>query len=136
MKRFLFTCIMVGLLFIGTSISHAQTYSSMDLRPDGVSGYQWYEDAWTQLELKGFKVDKKGTCTAMTLFDPMRGLTLTFDWQITKDKLPKYKLAGNKFFYNYQTDWIQIESKKGDIIYTDVPVDPTNGELYNIETNY
>lgn len=108
-------------------------YQLDDQRPDGEYGYQWYEESWSQMELKKIIVDKKGTCTGITLYDRLKGLTLTFDFKITKDRLSKYKLQGNKFFYNYQTDWFQVETKGGDIIYTDAPVDPLNGELYNIK---
>ena len=144
MKRIFVTMLMFVMLLSQPVISSAEEYPNLSMgpdgehylfapRPDGEYGFQWYEESWVQLEWSSCVVNKKGTCTSMTLFDRARGMKLTFDFQITKDKLPKYKLPGNKFFYNYQADWLQVESKAGDIIYTDVPVDDSNGELYNIK---
>lgn len=134
MKKLLSLVLMMVLVTQTTfAAGPFKDYELYDERPDGEYGYQWYEEAWSQMELKKIIVDKNGTCTGITLFDRMKGLTLTFDFKITKDRLSKYKLQGNKFFYNYQADWFQVETKNGDIVYTDAPVDPLNGELYNIK---
>ena len=142
MKKMLLAMLMVTVLLSQSLVSIAAPNPSIGPdgvhtifaeRPDGEYGYQWYGDSWVQVETPTFAIDKKGTCTAITLFDRARGMKLTFDFKITKDKLAKYKVAGNKFFYNYQADWLQVETKGGDIIYTDVPADPSNGELYNIK---
>jgi hypothetical protein len=139
MRKMLITMLMVTLVLTQSGLSYAESYENIygdytleDTRPDGLPGYQWYEESWNELELVKFTVDKKGTCTAITLFDRMKGMTITFDFKITKENLSKYKLLGNKFFYNYQADWLQVETKKGIVIYADMPYDPKTGKTHTI----